>query len=64
MKVIIAGGREITDPAAIAAAMEMADLFGIVPTEVVSGKARRRHPRGRLGQSTRHSDQAISSPLA
>ena len=41
VKVIIAGGREITDYAIMVEAMEMADLMlGIVPREVVSGKAR------------------------
>lgn len=41
MKVIIAGGREITDYRVMVEAMEMADLMlGIEPTEVVSGKAR------------------------
>ena len=41
MKVIIAGGREITDYRMVTEAMEMADLmFGIAPTEIVSGKAR------------------------
>lgn len=40
MKVIIAGGREITDLRQVQAAMNMADLFGIAPTEVVCGGAR------------------------
>ena len=41
MKVIIAGGREVTDYRLVVEAMIMADLmFGIVPTQIVSGKAR------------------------
>jgi hypothetical protein len=41
MKVIIAGGREVTDYSLVVEAMEMADLMlGIIPGEVVSGKAR------------------------
>lgn len=41
MKVIIAGGRDIADYRLVVEAMLNADLMvGIVPTEIVSGKAR------------------------
>lgn len=40
MKVIIAGGRTITDIRHLDEAMILADLFGITPTVVISGKAR------------------------
>lgn len=39
MKVIIAGSRSIESLSAVNEAMALADLFGIVPTEVFSGKA-------------------------
>lgn len=40
MRVIIAGGREITDATLVNMAMDLADLFGISPTVVLCGKAR------------------------